>query len=141
MSMPGGTMPRTVTLTPGQPAISPNPKKGQKVTRDQFSCDFTVEVEQDGCYVIEFVLKEHRTFPIFDDLILSSQSASGQPICIRAGAPQHFRVTTSEPPAGPSPITPMPPGTTELDPVDGRWPDHASSTGEFYVEIEVFRVG
>jgi hypothetical protein len=54
-------MTRTIDLGPNQPLITPNPRKGTSVTSDQFSAEFEVEVELDGCYVVEFVLKEHRT--------------------------------------------------------------------------------
>jgi hypothetical protein len=133
-------MARTITVGSDQPAISPRPKKGEPITQDQFSLDFEVEVEQDGCYAIEFVLKEHRTFPVTDDVILSSESAYAQPICLHAGKTT-FRITTSKPaPAGAVMPPAAPAGTITLPPVDGHWPTHPISSAEFYCEITVYRL-
>ena len=134
-------MSKDISVAADQPAITTRPKEGEPVTSDQFSMDFDVEVDTDGCYVVEFLLKERRSGPIADDIILANANAYVAPFCFPVGTlKQHFRVTTSVPAPPGSTLPPAPPaGTLTLPPVDGKWPEHSSA--EFYYNIEVYYIG
>jgi hypothetical protein len=103
--------------------------------------DFTVEVDVDACYAIDVLLKEHRFGPISDDIVLANANAFVQPSCLTAG-PHEFRITTAAPaPAGSTPPSPAPAGAVTLPPIDGKWPDHISSSLELYYAIDVYKLG
>lgn len=103
------------------------------VRAHEFYLEFSVTVEQEGCYAIAVTLSDE------DDVTGADVFASNTDVelkchCFQAGQAQRFYVTGGAP-APDSSVLPQPaPGATRLSGVTGIWPD---SDGPFDDTLEV----
>ncbi|MEH6548159.1 MAG: hypothetical protein V7701_17115 [Sneathiella sp.] len=120
-------------IVPTTVAITDRPKKGKKVSANEFFLEFDVTVDKDGCFAIKIELVEDD--PAYDDIILDNTDAFIATNCFTAGTKKTFRITARDPaPAGSTAPTAPATGTTTLPPLDGKWP---LSDGLFDTDIEL----
>src|SRR5258708_34960066 len=135
---------KDIVVQSGQPVLAPSPKMGTPITQDQFSMDFEVVVDSDGCYVVDFRLLATMTGagPAVESLtqdrvLLEDSSAEVTPFCLAKGSTS-FHVTVSTPP--PAGATALPtPANVKVITLAGSWPSSTSAT--FTFEIVVYRIG
>src|ERR1043165_201238 len=113
-------MAKDIIIPAGQPVVTSAITHGAAVTADQFAMDFDVEVDSNGCYVVDFKLLASFTggglqpgpgSPVIvhlEETVLQDASAKTTPLGLNKGKTS-FRVTPSAPaPAGASAL-PAPP--------------------------------
>src|SRR5260370_22451405 len=111
---------KDIIIPNGQPWLSPTIKVGAPVTADQFAMDFTVAVDSDGCYIVDFQLNAEMHEVVATGggaigttttrtTVLEDTSAAITPLCLSKGNTD-FRLTpgASAPPGATLPPAPPP---------------------------------
>jgi hypothetical protein len=116
-----------------------NPKhchKNWKLGPKNLEIDFSVKVEQAGCYAIAVTLLDDDDLS-GDDIIASNLEVGKLPcLCFKEGETRKFAINGGD---GPTPTPEA--GRTQLDPITGQWPASDGpfdDTLELYATIELY---